>query len=85
MDFASLYRNLGTYLSCVRSLDLDEMTVRINLVYVSYFNVLRIVLIDFYLRSQLVQILYTIGNKLMNSICETNIKNRVKPQPNVSW
>jgi hypothetical protein len=35
-------------------------------------------------RSELVQIMRSIGNKLANSIWEVNIKNRVKPQPNAS-
>ncbi len=35
-------------------------------------------------RSELVQIMRSIGNKLANSIWEANIKNRIKPQPNAS-
>jgi len=35
-------------------------------------------------RSELVQVMRSIGNKLANSIWEANIKNRVKPQPNTS-
>lgn len=32
-------------------------------------------------RSELVQVMRSIGNKLTNSIWEGNVKNRVKPQP----
>ncbi|CAF5023987.1 unnamed protein product, partial [Rotaria sp. Silwood1] len=60
MDCASLHRNLGTHLSRVRSLELDEWP------------------------SELVQVMRSIGNKLVNSIWEINIKNRIKPQPNAS-
>ncbi|CAF1959252.1 unnamed protein product [Rotaria magnacalcarata] len=60
MDCASLHRNLGTHLSRVRSLELDEWP------------------------SELVQVMRSIGNKLVNSIWEVNIKNRIKPQPNAS-
>ncbi|CAF3961234.1 unnamed protein product [Rotaria sp. Silwood2] len=60
MDCASLHRNLGTHLSRVRSLELDEWP------------------------SELVQVMRSIGNKLVNSIWEINIKNRIKPQPNTS-
>jgi hypothetical protein len=35
-------------------------------------------------RSELVQVMRSMGNKLTNSIWEANIKNRVKPQPNAS-
>jgi hypothetical protein len=33
-------------------------------------------------RSELVQVMRSMGNKLANSIWEANIKNRTKPQPN---
>ncbi len=35
-------------------------------------------------RSELVQVMRSIGNKLANSIWEANVKNRVKPQSNAS-
>jgi hypothetical protein len=49
-----------------------------------FFKLILNEILSFYKRSELVQIMRSIGNKLVNSIWEANIKNRVKPQPNAS-
>ncbi|CAF1325013.1 unnamed protein product, partial [Didymodactylos carnosus] len=60
MDCASLHRNLGTHLSRVRSLELDEWP------------------------PELMHVMRSIGNKMVNSVWEANTRQRQKPLPNAS-
>lgn len=58
IECSGIHRNLGTHLSRVRSLELDDWS------------------------NELVQVMTSIGNKMINSIYEGNLKGKTKPNNN---
>ncbi len=62
IECSGIHRNLGTHLSRVRSLELDDWS------------------------NELVQVMTSIGNRMINSVYEANFKvfGKVKPTPNCS-
>lgn len=65
IECSGIHRNLGTHLSRVRSLELDDWS------------------------NELVQVMTSIGNKMINSIYESNCKGKIKPNSianrSVNW